>query len=213
MDSPTPRDRAAAAAPAEPTIETGPSAGIDWDAEGIETELGWSLQAMYSGFSRTAQDAVASVPGGPRGYQVLVAITTEEPSSQLALAHRLGIDKTAMTYVVDALEGGGLVERRPHPTDRRVRQVHATDAGRSLLATARLALRSVESVLMRDLTDEEQTQLRHLLARVALGAGDIEACVPGSAASPDSPGIPSASNTPVAAPERSRRTSRDTIRE
>lgn len=204
MDSPTSPDRAAEA-----------SAAIDWDAEGIETELGWSLQAVYQGFSRTAQAAVAAVPGGPRGYQVLVAITTEEPSSQLALAHRLGIDKTAMTYIVDALEGGGLVERAPHPTDRRVRQVHATRAGRSLLATARLDLRSVEGVLMRDLTTEEQTQLRHLLARVALGAGEVESCVPGAddPSETSSDGVrnssttnQSATNQPIAAPERSRRT-------
>lgn len=149
---------------------------LDWAIEGIETELGWSLQAMYQGFSRTASTAVAVVPGGPRGYQVLVAITTEEPSSQLVLARRLGIDKTAMTYVIDALEGGGFVERRLDPQDRRIRQVIPTEAGRTLLSTTRIALRDVEGLLMRDLTGEEQIQLRRLLARVALGAGDVESC-------------------------------------
>lgn len=167
---------------------------IDWETGGIETELGWSLQAMYLGFSRTAAGAVARVPGGPRGYQVLVAITTEEPSSQLALAQRLGIDKTAMTYVVDALEGDDLVERRPDPRDRRVRQVIPTAAGRELLAEARVALRSVEGALMGDLTVDEQAQLRGLLARVALGAGDSE-----SGAAPLAPPY----EQPVAAPHRS----------
>lgn len=150
---------------------------LDWDAGGIETELGWALPAMYQGFSRSAVSAVADVPGGPRGYQVLVAITTEEPTSQLALAHRLGVDKTQMTYVVDALETGGFVERRPAPTDRRVRQVHPTQAGRSLLTSARAALRDVERILMRDLSPDEQAQLRRLLARVALGAGNVESCI------------------------------------
>jgi DNA-binding MarR family transcriptional regulator len=150
---------------------------IDWNAGGIETELGWALSAMYQGFSRSATGAVADVPGGPRGYQVLVAITTEEPSSQLALAHRLGIDKTQMTYVIDALEAGGFVERRPDPNDRRVRRVNPTDAGRSLLASARVALRDVEGALMRHLDPDEQTRLRRLLARVALGAGDVESCI------------------------------------
>ncbi|MBI9115605.1 MarR family winged helix-turn-helix transcriptional regulator [Sanguibacter suaedae] len=179
---------------------------IDWDAAGIETELGWSLQAVYQGFSRVAQGAVAPVPGGPRGYQVLVAITTEDASSQLALAHRLGIDKTAMTYVVDALEGAGLVERRPDPTDRRVRQVHATKAGRALLETARRDLRAVEGTLMRGLALDEQTLLRHLLARVALGADQVEACVPAAETQ-------TSSNQPVAAPDRSRRTTHPTSRD
>lgn len=174
---------------------------IDWAAEGIETELGWALPVSYRAFSRVATGAVADVPGGPRGYQVLVAITTEDPSSQLALAHRLGIDKTQMTYVVDALEAGGFAERRPDPSDRRVRQVHPTDAGRALLTAARDGLRDAEGVLLRHLSGDEQTQLRRLLARVALGAGDVEAA---------SDGPPAAPALPVAAPQRSRRFPHDT---
>lgn len=170
---------------------------IDWAAHGIETELGWALPVTYRAFSRVATGAVADVPGGPRGYQVLVAITTEPPSSQLALAQRLGIDKTQMTYVVDALEAGGFVERRPDPRDRRVRQVHPTDVGRSLLSTARDGLRDAEGVLLRNLTGDEQTQLRRLLARVALGAGEVEAATDGPPATPA---------LPVAAPQRSRTT-------
>ncbi|GAA1854377.1 MarR family winged helix-turn-helix transcriptional regulator [Microlunatus capsulatus] len=148
---------------------------IDWEAGGIETELGWSLQAFYQAFTRTATPAVAEVPGGPRGYQVLVAVTTEDPTSQLLLAQRLGVDKTAMTYLVDALEAEGLVERRAHPRDRRVRQVLPTAPGRARLESARTALRAVEDLLMRDLDVDERTRLRHLMARVALGAGDTPA--------------------------------------
>ncbi|MFI5935157.1 MarR family winged helix-turn-helix transcriptional regulator [Actinoplanes sp. NPDC051494] len=144
--------------------------------EGIEAELGWSLHTMYAGFGRTASGAVAGVPGGARGYQVLVAVTTEQASSQVALGQRLGIDKNAMTQVVDGLERQGLVERRPDPRDRRRSQVIPTGAGRALLVTTRAALRGVEAALMGDLSAEEQAQLRHLLARVARGAGGAEAC-------------------------------------
>ncbi|WP_210492103.1 MarR family winged helix-turn-helix transcriptional regulator [Patulibacter sp. SYSU D01012] len=176
-----------------------PLPDIDWAAQGIETELGWALPVTYRAFSRLATGAVADVPGGPRGYQVLVAITTEEPTSQLALGHRLGIDKTQMTTVVDALESGGFAERRPDSRDRRVRQVHPTAAGRTLLDTARERLRGAEGVLLRHLEGDEQTQLRRLLARVALGAGEAEAAADGP---------PTAPPLPVAAPQRSRRSSR-----
>jgi DNA-binding MarR family transcriptional regulator len=180
----------------DPTQPADAASEIDWTAHGIETELGWSLTAMYQGYSRAGSVAVADVPGGPRGYQVLVAITTEEPTSQLALANRLGIDKTAMTYIIDALERDALVERRPDPRDRRIRQVYPTDAGRSLLSTARVALRGVESTLMQGLSADDQTQLRHLLAKAALGSGPSE---------PSTPESDSVSNLPVPAPERSRR--------
>jgi DNA-binding MarR family transcriptional regulator len=178
------------------TPPTDAAAEIDWTSDGIETELGWSLSALYQGYSRAGSVAVAEVPGGPRGYQVLVAITTEQPTSQLTLANRLGIDKTAMTYIIDALEKDALVERRPDPRDRRIRQVHPTDAGRDRLGTARIALRAVETTLMAGLTNDEQTQLRQLLAKAALGAGDTAATLPAA---------PHDSNLPVPAPERSRR--------
>ena len=149
---------------------------VDWSAGGIETELGWALNAVHSGYTRTAAGATAQVPGGSRGYQVLVAITTEAASTQLALAHRLGMDKNAMTFVVDALEQRGLVRRQPDPRDRRKRQVVATDDGRALLRAARAALRSVEEPLLRNLTPAEQVTLRHLLARAALDVSDPDAC-------------------------------------
>jgi DNA-binding MarR family transcriptional regulator len=193
----------AASAPRADDRAADDGTGIDWGSGGIETQFGWSIQAVYQGFARTAQTAVADVPGGPRGYQVLVAITTEEATSQLALAQRLGIDKTQMTYVIDALADGGLVERQPHPRDRRIRQVVPTDAGRALLETARVALGDVEDALMRDLDPDERTALRRLLARVALGAGDAAACLPD--------GQPM--EQPVAAPHRSRRPARRTPRD
>lgn len=173
--------------PSSPVPDPLESSGIDWEAGGIRTELGWSLQAMSQGFSRISTGAVADVPGGPRGYQVLVAVTTEDPTSQLVLAQRLGIDKTAMTYVVDALERESLVERRPDPQDRRIRQVLPTPHGRALLASARAALREVEGVLLRGLSAKEQSQLRRLMARVALDAGDAESCI-GSPVGNEQPG-------------------------
>ncbi|WP_258371248.1 MarR family winged helix-turn-helix transcriptional regulator [Curtobacterium sp. MCBD17_021] len=176
---------------------------IDWEAQGIETEFGWAVPLVLQEYIRLGSVAVADVPGGPRGYQVLVATTTEEPSSQLLLANRLGIDKTQMTYVVDALEAGGFVERRADPTDRRVRQVHPTDAGHALLVRTRLALRTAEGVLMRHLGADEQTSMRRLLARVALGAGAARA---GAA------DVDPAFEHPLAVPERSRRRAPSTSR-
>lgn len=82
-----------------------------------------------------------------------------------------------MTSMVDALEERGLVQRRPDPEDRRARHIIPTDDGRALLSSARSSLRAVEEELMGGLSTGEQTQLRRLLARVPLGAGDAESCI------------------------------------
>ena len=68
---------------------------------------------------------------GARGYLVLAVAGQGEPKSQLALAQHLGVDRTAMTYLLDDLEAAGLVERRPDPADRRARRVTLTDAGQA----------------------------------------------------------------------------------
>jgi DNA-binding MarR family transcriptional regulator len=51
------------------------------------------------------------------------------PMTMGELATNLGIDAPYATLVVDELERQGLVERRPHPTDRRVKVVRTTTAG------------------------------------------------------------------------------------
>jgi len=51
------------------------------------------------------------------------------PRTMGELAAALGIDAPYATLLVDELERQGLVERRPHPTDRRVKVVAATPSG------------------------------------------------------------------------------------
>lgn len=153
--------------------------------DGLEAELGWSLHRVMTAYRLTAVDAVADLPGGARGYQVLVAVEEGRPSSQLALAQRLAIDKTAMTYLVDDLEHAGLVVRRPDPADRRVRQVVATPAGRTALERSRRDLRATEDRLLGALAPREAAQLRTLLVRVALSADDAEPCVTATPAAPE----------------------------
>jgi len=54
------------------------------------------------------------------------------PMTMGELAAKLGIDAPYATLVVDELERQGLVERRPHPTDRRAKLVATTTRGAAL---------------------------------------------------------------------------------
>jgi len=59
------------------------------------------------------------------------------PGTMGELATFLGIDPPYMTIVVDDLERQGLVERKPHPTDRRAKLVEATARGQEAARRAR----------------------------------------------------------------------------
>src|SRR4029453_19271620 len=73
----------------------------------------------------------ALVPHGIDGRElaVLNALADQDPLSHEKTARRLGIDRTTMVALVDALEAKGLVERRPHPEDRRKNLAQVTAAG------------------------------------------------------------------------------------
>ena len=136
-------------------------------AAGVEHDLGWAITTVGRAFQQWAGASVANLPGGQRAYLVLVTASTGHPRTQLALAGQLGIDKTAMTYLIDGLERVGLVERRLDPADRRARQVLVTEQGQAALAEAAAGLAGIEGRLLAPLADDEARQFRELLGRVA----------------------------------------------
>ena len=82
------------------------------------------------------------------------------------LARRCNSTPSYLTAIVDALEGRGLVVRRPDDDDRRVRQVALTDDG--LLAVGRAHSRlSVPPSGLTALSQDELRTLRDLLERAA----------------------------------------------
>ncbi len=134
----------------------------------LDTDLGWAIRMVSAAFRRVATDSVTDLPGGARGYLVLVALAGgSEPPSQLALAKEVSLDRTVMTYLLDDLEAHDLVTRKPDPRDRRARQVLLTDTGRARLAEVREKLGAAEARLLTDLDAKDTEQLRTLLARVA----------------------------------------------
>jgi DNA-binding MarR family transcriptional regulator len=139
-------------------------------------DLGWTLGTIKRAYLEAAAGVVADVPGGPRGYLVLVTTGRGEPRSQLALAQHLGVDRTAMTYLIDDLERAGLVERKPDPTDRRARRVAITNRGRSLLHEVQGGLHRAEDELLAPLEEQERTTLRTLLQRLATAIAPADPC-------------------------------------
>jgi DNA-binding MarR family transcriptional regulator len=148
-------------------------AGACQDA--LVEDLGWGLGVVFRAYVTAAHAAVADLPGGPRGYQVLSAAAHGTVASQLALAQHLGIDRTVMTYLLDDLESAGLIERRPDPADRRARHVVATDKGAELLANLDGRLESAETHLLAPLDDGERETFR---SQVRLIATRIDAIDP-----------------------------------
>jgi DNA-binding MarR family transcriptional regulator len=143
--------------------------------DALADDLGWGLGTVFRAYVKAAHEAVADLPGGPRGYQVLSAAAQGRVGSQLALAQHLGIDRTVMTYLLDDLEAAQLIERRPDPADRRARRVVATQHGIKLLSELDGRLRAAEAYLLAPLDDEVRDSFR---AQIRLLATRLDAIDP-----------------------------------
>src|ERR1700674_5121437 len=100
----------------------------------LDQDLGFVLGVVFRAYVKAANGVVCGIPGGPRGYQILVAAVQHQADRQGALALRLGVDRTVMTYLIDYLEGAGRAGRPADPLDRRSRHIVATIRGERLWA-------------------------------------------------------------------------------
>ena len=82
----------------------------------------------------------------------------------------MSIDPSTMVSLIDQLEHAGLAKRRPHPTDRRAREVAITPKGRRVLEQARRLATQVEDDVLRGLSGAERRQLLTLLRRALSSA-------------------------------------------
>ena len=108
------------------------------------------VRACVSGTDLTASQAIA-------------LRELSEPLTMRELAARMHCATSNVTFVVDRLENLGLVERRPHPKDRRAKTLVLTEAGEQE-RTAVLSRFGVNAPLA-NLSEEDRRTLRGLLQR------------------------------------------------
>ncbi|MGW5365089.1 MarR family winged helix-turn-helix transcriptional regulator [Actinopolymorpha pittospori] len=144
-------------------------AGSQEDRPEASQDFGWALGTLFRAYHKAVGDAIAEIPGGPRGFQVLDSANSGVCQNQAAMADHLGIDRTAMTYLLDDLEAKGLVQRTPDPADRRSRRVTLTAEGTKTLKRLTVRVADVERHVLGGLQPDEAEQLRAILSRAALG--------------------------------------------
>lgn len=69
----------------------------------------------------------------PNDARTLQSLSSQAGKSMGALAEEWRLDASTATWIVDRLEAKGLVQRQPHPTDRRSKLVVLTPKGARLM--------------------------------------------------------------------------------
>lgn len=125
------------------------------------------LRLMFEGEGHGRVPALCRTLGIPPSMiKTLMNLSPDEPRAMRDLAEHWGCDASYVTTLVDDLEERGFAERRPHPTDRRVKTIVLTPAGADLQRQVSEALwQPPQSFAALD--DAEACQLRDLLLKVA----------------------------------------------
>ena len=107
-------------------------------------------------------------------WQVLAYLMPNEGIHQGGLAELLDIEAITLVRILDKLEARGLIERRRHPTDRRIWLLYLTETAHPLLARMRVFGDATRQEALAGLTDAERAQLLRMLTTMKKNL--IEAC-------------------------------------
>jgi DNA-binding MarR family transcriptional regulator len=135
------------------------------------SSLGFLLSQVGIYAARRFSERIAEIDLYPPLFRVLNVVDAGEGQSQQAIGEAIQAPASRMVAIVDELEQRGLVERRPHPSDRRIRALYLTAKGRRTLTRGRKIAAEHERDLTRGMTDADREHLVALLGKLVEGQG------------------------------------------
>ena len=142
-------------------------AGVEvpgWDDDALSlVQLSGLVQAA---FARVAERHDLTAVQGR-----LMCVLVQGSRGMADLARAFGVERAALTGLVDRVERRGLVERVPVPGDRRAVNVALTDAGAQSAAAFHRDVTAEVRRLLDPLTAGDRRHLRTALAKVTGAAG------------------------------------------
>ncbi len=118
-------------------------------------------QAVFRDFAASVREATPGRAG------MLMLVEANPGITQGRLANEVGLDRSTMVGVIDALEDSGFVERR-RGEDRRTNGLWLTRRGKVTLAAMKRRIQAHERRVAARLTPAERTQLLQLLEKLAV---------------------------------------------
>lgn len=119
---------------------------------------------MRRRFMRCAREAGLPLSGSEAS--VLVHVDRDPGMSQAQLAERLEMEAISLVRLIDTLEESGLIERRRHAHDRRIRTLWLTERGRPIAAQAHAVRHDVRTQALAGVDEPDQERLLDLLMTV-----------------------------------------------
>jgi DNA-binding MarR family transcriptional regulator len=135
----------------------------DHDGIDLDTSLGYLLKEAASAL-RTSMEAVLRPLGMTITHYSCLELLAQRPGmSNSDLARGAFVTRQSMNVLLQALERDGSVTRAAEASVGKVLPTQLTDAGRTRLAAATAAVRSVEVRMLDGLTEDDRAEALRLL--------------------------------------------------
>lgn len=119
-------------------------------------------QLAWRAFVGETQDAGVT----PIQYAILIAAWEFPSTDATRIADLLLFEKTTINDIVQRLESKGLLVRRTSASDKRIKAIFITDAGRAIVEAVNPARTRIAEKLLATLTARERTALLQLLRKL-----------------------------------------------
>jgi DNA-binding MarR family transcriptional regulator len=108
----------------------------------------------------------AGLPINRSEATLLLQVFHDPGINQVGIANLLDMETISVVRLVDGLEQAGLVERRPHPTDRRVRTLWLTQAGMAAVEQVQAITALVRGEALAGIPEADRQHLLDLLLTI-----------------------------------------------
>ena len=147
--------------------------GASRSASEVAVNLARAQMGLIAEIERPAREAHGL---SASAFQTLAILDgAGEPLPGHVIAARLLVSSASMTSLIDTLERRGLVERHPHPTDRRKVLIHPTPEAQRIVDQQLPAIHAVIAQAISTLPESDRehllTSLTTIRARLSLIAG------------------------------------------
>jgi len=106
--------------------------------------------------------------------RALFRLAKKQNMTQSELACELELEQATMVRLLDRMEENGLIERRPDPTDRRVKLLVLTPHGEEQAALVRSIADRMREQIFSDIDPRELNAAVELLERISANVTELE---------------------------------------
>ncbi len=128
---------------------------------------------LAKGFARSLQQRAARLGFSPGQFPILLELWAEDGLTQKQLLERVDIEQATMANTLARMVRDGLIERRPHPSDKRAQLIFLTDKSKDMQDDAIEAARAADLALFQGFKTFERELMLEYIRRLLENAKKI----------------------------------------